>query len=106
MFTSNQNTYITLTPNKTYRIHGFIKTQSATGGTGAHIDAKIFPSGNFVNATQFITGTTGWTETILQFGSGTDTQLQIWCRLGHWGGWGDLASGTAWFDAITIEQLP
>lgn len=101
---SNDNAWIQIQPNTNYRLHGWIKTQGVTGATGAHID--VYAGGDYWDSGTRVTGTTAWTEEIFNFNSGTYTTLKIWCRLGHWGGWGDLAGGTAWFDNIWLEQLP
>lgn len=86
-------------PHTDYVLSGWIKTENVQqsedpGYAGANIG--LF---NTWEHTPGLFGSNDWTFVSMEFNSGDYVQITIACRLGHWGG---TATGTAWFDDITL----
>ena len=97
------NTTMFITPNTDYRLSGYIKT-ALTGGQ-AHIHIKIFDA-SYDSPTEYdtplLTGTNGWTFNTLAFTTASD---QVIAEIALcFGAWGTPATGSAWFDDISLAQ--
>ncbi len=86
-------------PYSTYRFRGWIKTKDVKpeNGMGAVLVAD---AGGLVKGKP-VTGTKGWTETELTVETGGSDCMIASCTLGGWG----RASGTAWFDDLSLELV-
>ncbi len=85
-------------PNYKYRLSAWIKTEGLErkGGRGALLNIH-----NIQNVrTKSVTGTSDWTKVQAEFEASTDS-IQINCLFGGWGN----ATGKAWFDDVTLEEL-
>lgn len=97
-------TTVPVQPYSTYRLTGWIKTESVTttveggrSGRGALLNLhNIQPV-----ATQPVTGTEDWTKVDVMFDTGGQVEVQVNCLFGGWG----LATGKAWYDDIRLEAL-
>jgi alpha-N-arabinofuranosidase len=86
-------------PHARYRLSGWIKTEDVkvTNGRGALLNIhNLQPV-----ATQALTGTTDWTRVEVEFDTDEQDAVQINCLFGGWGS----ATGTAWYDDLTLEQI-
>jgi hypothetical protein len=85
-------------PGTRYRMTGFIKTKDVNvKGTGASLAVE----GKF-EKTANVSGSQGWTKVSFEFDSGTRESVKVGPRLGHHG---SLATGTAWFDDLTLVEV-
>jgi alpha-N-arabinofuranosidase len=82
-----------------YRLSGWIKTGNVIGisGEGALLNLHYGPSAK----TEALTGTQDWTHVAVEFETGATESVTINCLLGGWG----QASGTAWFDDLSLERV-
>jgi alpha-N-arabinofuranosidase len=82
-----------------YRLSGWIKTKilQTTTGRGAQLNLHAMQG----LRTRALKGTNDWTKVVMEFESGLNESVQINCLFGGWG----LATGTAWFDDISLELL-
>jgi alpha-N-arabinofuranosidase len=82
-----------------YRLSGWIKTENLViqNGTGALLNIHGFDPAR----TKALTGTNDWTKVECEFDISGENQLTVNCLFGGWG----QASGTAWFDDISLELL-
>jgi hypothetical protein len=93
-------------PNSTYTIKGYIKTDTIIGQTDSGASLTVgLP--NPVGANDFVSsvtlkGTNEWREVEVTFNTGNRTSVNVWCRVGNFG---DLAKGTAWFDDLTLTKI-
>ena len=85
-------------PFSVYRLSGWIKTENvaATTGEGALLNLHTMPY-----KTRALTGTHDWTRVELTFETGEQDSVLFHCLLGGWG----LATGTAWYDDVSIELI-
>ncbi len=85
--------------HSTYRLSGWIKTDNVkvSRARGALLNLhNIQPI-----STKAVQGTGDWTKVEVTFESEYNDAVQINCLFGGWG----LATGTAWFDDLRLEQL-
>ena len=89
---------IPVKPFSVYRFSGWIKTENveATTGEGALFNLHATPY-----KTEALTGTHDWTKVELTFESDEQDSVLFNCLLGGWG----LATGTAWYDDLSIELI-
>lgn len=83
-----------------YRLSGWVKTENLQTGRGA--------KGALLNVhnlqpvqTNAVTGTSDWTRVEVEFDTGYEDHAIVNCLLGGWG----LATGTAWFDDVSLTLL-
>ena len=90
---------VVVRPYSTYRFRAWVKTQdvASKGGQGAVIN--VYASGR--GPTEALTGTKPWTQVERLVETGADDCLNIYCVLGGWG----LATGTVWFDDLSLEWV-
>lgn len=96
---------VTLNPNTTYTLSGFVKTENVSGEDYDY-GANFYPY-DFDDSTPMLTtcglkfkGSNEWTFTSCSFTTGTDIDGNIKFRIQH-------GTGTAWFDKIELrEGLP
>ncbi|MFH0943644.1 MAG: alpha-L-arabinofuranosidase C-terminal domain-containing protein [Planctomycetota bacterium] len=83
----------------TYRLSAWIKTEHVEpkSGRGALLNIHNMQP----HASAVITGTRDWTRVEIVFENDVTDVLVINCLFGGWG----LASGTAWYDDLRLEQL-
>lgn len=86
-------------PYSVYRFEGWIKTEDVEVSTGKGALFNVYATGS--GATQALTGTTDWTRVERLIETGPHDTLQVHCLLGAWG----LATGTAWFDNLSLERV-
>ncbi len=91
---------VTVDPNSTYRLSGWIRTEDLEPGTGRGAQLNVHELQRRA-ATPPVTGTSDWTrvETIVR--TGEQELLTINCLFGGWG----LSQGRAWFDDLRLEQI-
>lgn len=85
-----------LKPNTNYRISGFIKTKDVQGAVGAVLAVV---TDNEINSSKPISNNSNWRPETLEVNSTSSKKLTIQCKL-------DESKGTAWFDDISIEEIP
>jgi len=90
---------VVVRPYSTYRFRAWLKTKDVAckGGQGALIN--VYTSGR--GPTEALTGTRAWTQVERVVETGADDCLSIHCVLGGWG----LATGTVWFDDLSLEWV-
>lgn len=88
---------VTVQPNTSYLLTGWIKTENVTGGVGANLSLV----GTWTH-TEGLHGTNNWTRVSIYFNSGSGTQITIGARLGYWAA---TSSGTAWFDDLRLTPI-
>lgn len=81
-----------------YVLSGWIKTQNVTGIAGANLS---LPMGVFIH-TPPLTGTNDWTFRKVVFNTGSWSEIIVGARLGMYG---DMSTGTAWFDKIQLAPV-
>ncbi|HML74023.1 MAG TPA: alpha-L-arabinofuranosidase C-terminal domain-containing protein [Anaerohalosphaeraceae bacterium] len=90
---------VTVQPNTSYRLSGWIKTQNVQGATGALLNIQNLQQVK----TRAINGTCDWTEVSTVFRTGeSPVKLEINCLFGGWG----QSTGQAWYDDISLSPLP
>jgi len=96
---------LTVTPQATYRLSGYIKTADLTTASGALLEVQDARSWTFFAlGTQVITGTQNWIYVERTFITPLDTtELKVFLRRIAWAG---PVSGTMWFDDITLSPIP
>ena len=88
---------VTVEPETTYMLTGWIKTENVSDGAGANL--TLF--GTWTH-TEGLFGSNDWTRVSLWFNSGSSTRITIGARLGYWGA---VSAGTAWFDDLVLTQI-
>jgi alpha-N-arabinofuranosidase len=86
--------------NSRYVLSGWIKTRgvaTVSGGWGALLNLHNIQSVR----TEAVKGNTDWTRVEVEFESGLNDAVTINCLFGGWG----LATGTAWFDDVSLKLL-
>jgi alpha-N-arabinofuranosidase len=86
-------------PHSTYRLSGWIKTENVRAPSAR--GALLNPHNIQPVATNAVTGTSDWTRVQVVFDTEGVDQVQVNCSLGGWG----LATGTAWYDDVSLEKL-
>ncbi|MBL8753120.1 MAG: ThuA domain-containing protein [Planctomycetes bacterium] len=80
-----------------YRLAGWIRTENVEprAGEGAmlNVHGGVRTAG--------VQGTTDWTRVSAEFDTGNDDEIVVHCLFGGYGG----ASGTAWFDDVSLEPI-
>lgn len=89
---------LSVSGNTYYRISCDVKTENVVGGAGANIGVY----GIAVHSSP-VTGSSDW-QKIELVGRTADGQKTLPVSVGV-GGHGEVSSGTAWFDNITVEKL-
>ena len=86
-------------PFARYRLSGWIKTANVktAGGRGALLNLHNVQG----IATRALTGDNDWTRVEVDFDVDDAGSIQVNCLFGGWG----LATGTAWFDDVELEQI-
>lgn len=90
---------VAVEPSATYRLVGWIKTEGvrAIDGRGAVINIHEIPTA----ISTPLTGNNDWTRVEVVFQTSGQDHLSVNCCLGGWG----LATGKAWFDEISLQQV-
>ncbi len=89
---------VAVKPQTRYRLSGVIKTDEVvTKSTGATIALE----GGF-EKTKSVTGRKSWTRVDFEFETGPLNQIKVGPRLGHNS---SMATGTAWFDDLSLVEL-
>jgi len=96
---------VSVTPNTDYILSGWIKTQNVAKDPTAALDigANLCLLGNLQDPlwdhSPDLKGTNDWTYVTFHFNSGNRSSVIVAARLGYWSA---TATGTAWFDDITL----
>jgi hypothetical protein len=93
---------VNVEPNTNYRVSGWIKTDYASGTQRADLDAFLFLVEHPIHHSRPLFSTSDWTYVSFAFNSGEETQFTIAAQLG---GWGEPATGTAWFDDLEVAPI-
>ena len=94
---------VNVQPNTNYRVSGWIKTDYAGSSTQRlNLDAFLFLLEHPVHHSIPLYSTKDWTYVSFAFNSGEQTQFTIAAQLG---GWGEPATGTAWFDDLEVAPI-
>src|SRR3569832_2225749 len=88
---------VTVEPQTTYMLTGWIKTENVSAGAGANL--TLF--GTWTHS-EGLFGTNDWTRVSLWFNSGSNTRITIGARLGYWSA---MSVGTAWFDDLSLTRV-
>ncbi len=89
--------YVTLEPHTTYTLFGWMRTENIAGSPGAQIYLYEFDDSQSSLQQINVTGTTNWKLYRIAFTTGEDATGRINFRV-----YG--ATGTAWFDDITLVK--
>jgi alpha-N-arabinofuranosidase len=81
------------------RLSGWVKTENIQTTTGRGVQISIHDNSGARTAP--LKGTNDWTELSAEFQVAGASEIQVICLFGGWG----QATGTAWFDDITLEVL-
>ena len=94
---------VAVKPLSKYRLSGWIKTRDVKPAPSSKgLGALLNLHGSNVRRTGAIVGTKDWTRVEFTFETGYDERsIQVNCLLGGWG----LATGTAWYDDLSLELL-
>lgn len=87
-------------PYSVYRFTGWVKTDAVQSDAGRGAFIRVFAQEGSL-APEPITGTQDWTRVEQTVDTGPEDTLKVQCALGG----GGLATGTAHFDALTLEVL-
>ncbi len=85
-----------LKPNSNYRISGFIKTREVQGKSGAVLAVT---TDNDTITSNPVTNNSNWRLVTVELNSADSKKLVVQCMLQD-------SKGTAWFDDISIEEIP
>jgi hypothetical protein len=88
-------------PHTDYVLSGWIKTENVQQSEDPNYAGANIGLFDTWEHTPGLFGSHDWTFVSMEFNSGDYVQITIACRLGHWGG---TATGTAWFDDITLVR--
>lgn len=86
--------------NTLYSLSGWIKTDNVDAGAGANL--SLSGGSHIFTHSDGVFGTREWIHNNIMFNSGSDTQLSIQARLGHFGA---TTTGTAWFDDLQLTPI-
>ncbi|MGD9497691.1 MAG: putative glycoside hydrolase [Armatimonadota bacterium] len=89
--------WVTLRPNTTYTLSGWMKTLNVSGGHGAQLYLYDFEGAQGTDISIIMHGTTDWTQVRQVFRTGDDAEGRVTFRI-----YG--ATGTAWFDDLRITE--
>lgn len=89
--------WVTLRPNTTYTLSGWMKTREITGGQGAQIYRYDFEGAQGGGISIVMFGTNDWTPVRQVFRTGDDPEGRVTFRI-----YG--STGTAWFDDLRIVE--
>ncbi len=90
---------VRLEPYGRYRLSGWVKTDNiaVTTGRGVQFSTSIDRNAR----SEAVQGTNDWTKLEFEFDAQGYDSAEINCLFGGWG----LATGTAWFDDVSLELL-
>jgi len=91
-------TDVALRPYAKYRLSGWVKTENLVPGQSR---GALFNLEGINVLTPAISGTRDWTRLEVVFESGPNDGVSLNCLFGGWG----RATGTAWFDDLSLELL-
>jgi hypothetical protein len=96
---------VSLEIGKLYRVSGWIRTDNAAADPGTRYPTAVaatltMASFPFTNNATVVGGTNGWTKSEALF-IATRSDDRVVLRLGYNGG----ATGTAWFDDVTVDKV-
>jgi hypothetical protein len=97
---------VSLEPRSAYLLRGMIRGEKIeVTQRGGQIGANVCMTGMWYCSSdpKKSTGTFDWTPLEVDFASGESGEVEIACRLGHWG---STAKGTAWFDNVEVVKNP
>ncbi len=89
---------ILVRPFAKYRLSGWVKTDNVKPGTGR---GALFNLDGLEVATPAVSGTQDWTRVEIVFDTEANDGVSVNCLFGGWG----RATGTAWFDDLSLEML-
>jgi alpha-N-arabinofuranosidase len=89
---------IRIEPYGRYRLSGWVKTENIAVTTGRGVQLN---TSDGLARTDPLIGTHDWTKLECEFDAADTDSIDINCLFGGWG----LATGTAWFDDISVELL-
>ncbi|MBN1938593.1 MAG: carbohydrate binding domain-containing protein [Candidatus Aminicenantes bacterium] len=89
---------VAVRPFASYRLSGWVKTEDVKPGTGR---GALFNIHGMDVLTPAVSGTQDWTRVEIVFETGANDGVSVNCLFGGWG----RATGTAWFDDLSLEQL-
>ncbi len=89
---------IRIEPYGRYRLSGWVKTENIAVTTGRGVQLN---TSDGLARTDPLIGTHDWTKLECEFDAAGNDSIDINCLFGGWG----LATGTAWFDDISVELL-
>lgn len=94
---------VNVQPHTNYRVSGWIKTENVGNGTqDPGMEANLALLLNWNQRPIALFGTNDWTYYSFAFNSGEQTQFTLAARLG---GWGEVMTGTAWFDDLEVTPI-
>ncbi|MFO1076304.1 MAG: PVC-type heme-binding CxxCH protein [Planctomycetota bacterium] len=82
-----------------YRLSGWVMTQNVVPAPRA--PGVMFNIHGGRGITRGVSGTEDWTELSVDFDAGDETEAVVHCLFGGYGG----ASGTAWFDDVSLVKI-
>ena len=94
---------VAVEPNTYYVLSGWIRTDNVAVSPPdqlADIGANLSIYGTWEHSVD-LRGTNDWTYVSFEFDSGDNSEVTIACRLGYWS---STATGTAWFDDISLKE--
>ncbi len=95
---------VTVKPKAKYLFSGWSRADDIViGEKGGSSGASLSVLGGFERSRETLVGTSGWKYLTLVFDTGDRTSVDIAVRLGHHG---STASGQAWFDHLSLIELP
>lgn len=101
------NQHLIVRPHTNYRFTGYIRTNNVVADNPAGRGAYFYLShAGGVEYSVGVLGTNGWQLQTIDFNSGDSSFISLECHLGGWPGLGELATGTAWFDDLSLTELP
>lgn len=91
---------VSVEPGTTYKVSGWIRTERVTSDEGPEGANLSFDETQIHSAS--VKGTQDWQYRELWVKTADDqTEMAVQCRLGYFG---SIATGTAWFDDLSIEK--
>ena len=90
-------TEMSVEPNTTYRLSGWVKTKNVSGAMGGLFNAHELQKNAKTSA---VDGTSDWTKVEVTFDTGNKTTISINCLFGGWG----QSTGTVWYDDVSLRK--
>ena len=87
-------------PDTQYVAVAYIKTENAANEDNSDKSCATISVGDW-NCSTGLVGTNDWTKVEVSFNSGNKTTADVSMNLGYWG---NICSGTAWFDGIAVIE--